>query len=67
LQGHGYAHGVVDGKDGCQHPDGYHWYILQPGKGFGFHTQEFNDGYIAAMCKAGISSDADEVTWDCPS
>ena len=24
-----------------------------------------NKGYIAAMCKAGIGSDADEATWSC--
>jgi hypothetical protein len=26
------------------------------GQGFAFHTKEFIRGYIAAMCKAGISS-----------
>jgi hypothetical protein len=62
----GYNHGVKDAKDSCLHPDGCHWYILEPGNGFGFHTQEFNDVYIAAMCKSDISSDADEATWSCP-
>lgn len=61
----GYAHGVADAKASCT--DRCHWYILEPCKGFGFHTQEFNRGYVAAMCAAGISSDADEATWDCPS
>jgi hypothetical protein len=44
-----------------------HRYILGKDKGFTFHTNEFIRGYIAAMCKAGISSDAVEATWDCPS
>jgi hypothetical protein len=61
----GYAHGVADAKAGCT--DRCHWYILEPGKGFGFHTQEFNNGYVAAICAAGIASDADEATWNCPS
>ena len=61
----GYAHGVADAKAGCT--DRCHWYILEPGKGFGFHTQEFVQGYIAAMCAAGNGSDADEATWSCPS
>ena len=30
----GFKHGVIDGKDSCKHPDGCHWYVLQPGKGF---------------------------------
>ena len=55
----GYAHGVADAKAGT---DRCHWYILEPGHGFGFHTQKFNQGYVA-----GITSDADEATWDCPS
>ena len=59
----GYKHGLADVKTGC--PDRCHWYILEPGHSFAFHTKEFNDGYFAAMCKAGISSDADQATWSC--
>ena len=47
----GYEHGVHDA-----HSDPSHWYILQPGQSFAFHTQEFNSGYIAAMCKAGLQT-----------
>ncbi len=47
----GYEHGVHDA-----HSDPSHWYILQPGQSFAFHTQEFNSGYIAPMCKAGLQT-----------
>ena len=64
----GYKHGVIDGKDSCLHPDGCHWYILQPDKGFAFHTKEFIRGYIAGWClnspPAG-GSDADETRFQC--
>ena len=39
-------------------------YILQPGKGFQFHTPEFDRGYVDGFCSiAGpnYSSDADEA------
>jgi hypothetical protein len=63
----GYSHGISDGKDNCQHKDGCHWYILEPGKGFGFHTKDFNQGYIDGFCSLNpnTGSDADEATWDC--
>ena len=63
----GYSHGIADGKDGCRHKDGCHWYILEPGKGFGFHTKEFNQGYIDGFCHVSPNSgsDADEATWSC--
>jgi hypothetical protein len=31
---YGFNHGVSDARDSRQLPDGCHWYILQPGKGF---------------------------------
>ncbi len=63
----GYSHGIADGKDSCRHKDGCHWYILEPGKGFGFHTKEFNQGYIDGFCHVSPNSgsDADEATWSC--
>ena len=44
----GYDHGAGDARDDCS--DGCDWYILEPGKGFEFHTQEFIDGYIDGFC-----------------
>lgn len=44
------------------------WYILQSGKGFQFHTPEFNTGYMDGFCSiAGshYSSDADQAIFDC--
>jgi len=64
----GFQHGAADGRDSCQHSDGCHWYILQPGKGFAFHSKEFNQGYVDGLCTTGHGgSDADEATFDCPS
>jgi hypothetical protein len=63
----GYDHGANDARDDCS--DGCDWYILEPGKGFAFHTQEFIDGYIDGFCHnspPGRGSDADEATFDCP-
>ena len=65
----GFQHGGSDGYDKCQHPDGCHWYILQPGKGFKFHTREFVIGYVTGWCsvpgneKSG--SDSVVASWDC--
>lgn len=64
----GYDHGASDAKDDCS--DGCDWYILEPGKGFAFHTQEFIDGYIDGFCDnspPGRGSDADEASFNCPS
>jgi len=63
----GFNHGVIDGKDSCSHPDGCHWYILGPGKGFAFHSWDFVRGYVTGFCTAspGTSSDADQDGWDC--
>jgi len=63
----GFNHGVIDGKDSCSHPDGCHWYILGPGKGFTFHSWDFVRGYVTGFCTAsrGTSSDADQASWDC--
>jgi hypothetical protein len=49
------AHGSVD------------WYILQPGKGFAFHTEDFKTGYVAGFCKSepGGGSDASVATFSC--
>ena len=56
------------GMDRCTHPDGCHWYILQPGKGFQFHTWDFIRGYVTGWCSVnppGSGSDADEAEFDC--
>jgi hypothetical protein len=63
----GFDHGVTDGKDSCLHPSGCHWYVLEQGKGFAFHSWDFVRGYVTGFCKAssGTSSDADQGSWDC--
>jgi hypothetical protein len=56
-----YNHGVCDAT-------ATHMYILQPGKGFQFHSHEFINGYVDGFCSiagSGASSDADEATFDC--
>ncbi|MGA9841655.1 MAG: hypothetical protein WBQ25_05020 [Nitrososphaeraceae archaeon] len=61
----GYNHGVSDASG--MHSLGPR-YILQPGKGFQFHTPEFDRGYVDGFCSiAGpnYSSDADEAAFDC--
>ena len=47
---------VRDGKK-----DGVNWYILEPRKGFQFHTWEFVKGYVNGFCSVSLhsSSDAD--------
>ena len=62
----GYKHGLTDGKDDCT--DSCHWYILQQGKGFAFHSKEFNRGYVAGWCSVNpimSGSDADEASFNC--
>ena len=63
----GLSHGVTDGKDSCLHPSGCHWYILDPGKGFAFHSKEFDSGYVDGFCSIDpkASSDADQASFDC--
>ena len=64
----GFQHGVSDGKDSCLHPDGCHWYILQPGKGFADHSKEFIRGYINGWCLSsppGGGADADQASFEC--
>lgn len=58
----GFQHGASDGKLA-----GVDWYILQPGKGFQYHTWKFVQGYVIGFCSVnpGTSSDADQATWDC--
>jgi len=60
----GFQHGVSDGKDSCSHPDDA---VLEPGKGFAFHSWDFVRGYVTGFCTAspGTSSDADQASWDC--
>jgi hypothetical protein len=44
-------------------------YLVEPGKGFEFHTQEFIDGYIDGFCDSsppGRGSDTDEATFNFP-
>ena len=63
----GYDHGASDARDDCS--DGCDWYILEPGKGFAYHTQKFIKGYIDGFCDnspPGRGSDADEATFSCP-
>jgi hypothetical protein len=63
----GYNHGASDARDPCT--NACHWYILKPGKGFAFHTPEFNRGYVDGFCAhspPGSGSDADEATFSCP-
>lgn len=63
----GYNHGISDGKLAQKGLGGTNWYITQPGKGFAFHTQEFNRGYIDGFCSiAGSGSDANQATFECP-
>ena len=61
----GFTYGVVDGKAGCL--GRCHWYILQLGKGFAFHSREFINGYINGFCSVSpyASIDYDEAGWDC--
>jgi hypothetical protein len=61
----GFSHGLSDGKLASH--GNVKWYILQPGKGFAFHTQDFKNGYIAGFCKSepGGGSDADDATFSC--
>lgn len=42
----GFRHGISDAKKACS----CDWYILQPGKGFKFHSNEFFGGYIVGFC-----------------
>src|SRR5689334_21141187 len=48
----GFNHGTTDGKDSCLHTDGCHWYVLEPGKGFAFHSWDFVKGYVTGFCRA---------------
>jgi hypothetical protein len=63
----GFNHGVIDGNDYSLHPSGYHWYILEPGKGFAFHSKEFARGFVNNFCSVdpNASNDADQATLDC--
>jgi hypothetical protein len=45
----GFNHGATDGKDTCLHMSGCHWYILEPGKGFAFYSNEFVRGYVVLI------------------
>lgn len=60
----GYNHGVSDAN--TDNPRD--WYILQPGKGFEFHTHDFISGYVDGYCSVAgphMSSDSDKAFWDC--
>jgi hypothetical protein len=63
----GFNHGTTDGKDSCLHLSGCHWYILEPGKGFAFHSKEFVRGYVNGFCSVdpNTSSDSDHASFDC--
>jgi hypothetical protein len=61
----GYSHGISDAR---KENDPKSWYILQPEKGFAFHTHDFINGYVDGFCSiAGphMSSDSDKAGWDC--
>lgn len=65
----GYKHGVSDAKLAQQGLGGSDWYITQPGKGFAFHTDASNKGYVDGFCSiagSGAGSDANEATFRCP-
>lgn len=64
-----YRSGYDHGCDDADISDADDRYINQPEKGFGFHTEEFNQGYIDGFCDnspPGRGSDADEATFSCP-
>ena len=59
----GYEHGVSD-ANGTSGP----LYLEEPGKGFAFHTEKFNQGYIDGFCSVAgndSSSDSDAGTFYC--
>jgi len=67
----GYKHGVDDAKTPWQNATGDWLYIIKPGKGFAFHTKEFNQGYIDGYCSLESTGgmpgmDADQATFNCP-
>ena len=65
----GYDHGISDAKLAQKGLGGSDWYITQPGKGFAFHTQAFNKGYVDGFCLiagSGTGSDANQATFQCP-
>src|SRR5262245_6316172 len=60
----GFQHGVSDGKDSCTHQDtanGCHWYILEPGTGFKYHTSDFIRGYVTGFCSVKPNSSLDHI------
>ena len=63
----GYNHGVGDAQKAAHGLGGNDW--QQPGKGFAFHTPEFNRGYVDGFCSiagSGSGSDANQGTFECP-
>ncbi len=63
-------HGNKDVYDDCNHPDGCHFYVRQPGHEFKHLTEEFIRGYITGFCtvthwKFGGAFDLDEYGFDC--
>lgn len=66
----GFQHGVSDGKDSCTHqdtPNGCHWYILEPGNGFKYHTSDFIRGYVTGFCSFNTNRSMDHIQaiFDC--
>lgn len=64
----GYSHGLSDAQRAA-HGLGGNDFIIQPEKGFAFHTQEFNRGYVNGFCSiagSGAESDANQATFKCP-
>src|SRR5689334_20291168 len=66
----GLQHGVSDGKDNCTHqdtPNGCHWYILEPGNDFKYHTSDFIRGYVTGFCSVDPNRSMDHIqaNFDC--
>ena len=61
----GYVHGVSDANASVNAT----LYVTQPGKDFGFHTKQFNQGYIDGYCSiagSGAGMDSDQhATFEC--
>ena len=60
----GFQHGVNDGKDSCTHqdtPNGCHWYILEPGNGFKYHTSDFIRSYVTGFCSFNPNRSMDHI------
>jgi hypothetical protein len=65
---HGLADSKINPRVNCPGLTPCHWYILEPGKSFAFHTPEFNRGYVVGYCSISgphTGFDAEQASWDC--